>query len=229
MAILDRLAAWDAGMRADQAEPLIFTAWVRETVRAVYQDDLGTAFSRYFDTRAQALARLLEGRAKSRDWCDDRRTPARETCDAIIARALGDALADLARRYGADAARWRWGPAHFARNEHQALGPIPGLGWLFNIDVPSPGGSYTLDRGKTEFAEEPPYANRMGTSLRAIYDFADLERSLFMHATGQSGNPFSPFYRSLAERWARVEYFEIPTQREAVAKAAIGTWVLTPR
>jgi len=94
--------------------------------------------------------------------------------------------------------------------------------------VPSPGGAYTLNRGKPEFGEEPPFANRHGSSLRAIYDFADLERSLFMQSTGQSGNPMSPFYRSFAKRWSEGEYIEIPTAREAIGKIAIGTWKLAP-
>jgi penicillin amidase len=50
-----------------------------------------------------------------------------------------------------------------------------------------------------------------------------------MQTTGQSGNPLSPFYRSLAERWAKVDYIEIATGREAIAKAALGTWKLVPR
>lgn len=228
-ALLDRLAAWDAAMRSDRAEPLIFMAWVRAAVAAVYRDDLGAAFDAYFDTRALALARLLEGRAGGRDWCDDRGTPTRETCDAVIAGALTAALEDLARRYGADRTRWRWGEAHYADGEHRALGPVPGLGWLVNVTPASPGGTYTLDRGKVDLGSEPPYANRHASSYRAIYDLADLDRSLYIHTTGQSGNPLSPFYRSFAERWAKVEYIEIPTRRDALARSAIGTWRLTPR
>ena len=100
---------------------------------------------------------------------------------------------------------------------------------LFNVEVASPGDAYTLNRGKTEFGEDPPFANRHASSYRAIYDLADLDRSLYIHTTGQSGNPLSPFYRSFAERWAKVEYIEIPTRRDAIAKTAIGTWRLTPR
>ncbi|HST01335.1 MAG TPA: penicillin acylase family protein, partial [Usitatibacter sp.] len=55
-----------------------------------------------------------------------------------------------------------------------------------------------------------PFANRHAPSLRAIYDLADLDRSLFMQSTGQSGNVMSPWYSNLAERWARVEYIRIP-------------------
>jgi penicillin amidase len=228
-AVLDQLTTWDAGMRADAPEPLIFTAWLRETVRAIYRDDLGTAFERYWDTRATALIRLLEGRAKSRDWCDDKSTPERESCGAMLAVALNAALADLERRYGKDRSKWRWGAAHVAFSEHRAFGSVPGLASRFNVEVPSPGDNYTLNRGKTELADEQPFVNRHGSSYRAIYDLADLDRSLFIQTTGQSGNPMSPFYRSFAERWAKVEYIEIATRREAVAKSAIGTWTLTPR
>ena len=228
-AVLDQLTAWDGDMRADAPEPLIFVAWMRETVRAIYRDDLGTAFDRYFDSRALALTRLLEGRAKSRDWCDDRSTPARESCGEVLAAALGAALGDLEKRYGKDRSKWRWGVAHYADGESRPFGLIPGIGGIFNVHVPSPGGTYTLNRGKPNFGDDPPYANRHASSYRAIYDLADLERSHYMHTTGQSGNPLSPFYRSFAERWAKVEYIEIPTKRADIAKAAIGTWKLAPK
>jgi penicillin amidase len=95
--------------------------------------------------------------------------------------------------------------------------------------VPSPGGAYTLNRGKEEFGEEAPFANRHASSYRAIYDLSDLDRSLYIHTTGQSGNPFSPFYRSFAERWSKVEYIEIATKRAEIDKAAMGTWKLSPQ
>jgi penicillin amidase len=227
-ASLDRLERWDGSMRTDLAEPLIFMAWERETIRAIYQDDLGGAFERFFATRALTLTRLLEGRATSRDWCDDRTTPERETCDIVIARAFKVTTTELERRYGADRARWRWGTVHFAFGEHRPFGLVPGLASFFNVEVPSPGDSYTLNRGLVDFEDDPPFPNRAASTYRAIYDFADLEHSLYMQTTGQSGNPLSPHYRSFAARWAKVEYIEIPTKREAIAGIARGTWRLTP-
>jgi penicillin amidase len=226
-AILDRLAAWDATMRAEAVEPLIFVAWLREAMQAIYSDDLGPVFYQFFDFQAPALERLLEGRAQGREWCDDRTTPEREDCGVVLARALDAALADLQRRYGADPGQWQWGRAHFANGEHRPLGMLAVIGKFFNVEVASPGDAYTLNHGKPEIREEPPYANRLAPSYRAIYDFADLDRSLYIQSTGQSGNPFSPFYRSFAERWAAAEYIRIPTQREAIE--ALGTWRLTPR
>ncbi|HEU0158062.1 MAG TPA: penicillin acylase family protein [Hyphomicrobiaceae bacterium] len=231
--LLDQLTGWDGTMRADRPEPLIFMAWLRAAVRAIYGDDLGPAFERFWGARASALIRLLEGRATGRDWCDDQSTPTRESCGAVLAAALARAIDDLERRYGKDRSQWRWGNAHRALSEHRPLGTFGKLAGLVdvagfvNISVASPGDDYTLDVGRMDFASAEPFANRHAASYRAIYDFADLDRSLYMHSTGQSGNPFSPFYRSFVERWAGVDYIEIATKRDRIA--ALGTWALTPR
>ena len=228
-AVLDQITVWDGTMRADRPEPLIFTAWMREAVRAIYRDDLGEAFDRYLGSRAVALIRLLEGRATSRDWCDDRTTPERESCGAVLAGALNRALHDLQLRYGGDRSKWRWGQAHTAFSEHRPFGLVGGLAPFFNVEVPSGGGNYTLNRGQSDFGTDQPFANRHAASFRAIYDLADLDHSLYIHTTGQSGNPLSPFYRSFATRWSKGEYIEIPTQRQAVDAASLGTWTLTPK
>ena len=227
--VLDQLTTWDANMSADRPEPLIFTAWLREAVRAIYSEDLGPAFGMYFDYRATALLRLLRGQAKGRDWCDVRTTPERESCGALLAAALNQALRNLETRYGPDRSKWRWGAAHSAHGEHRPFGAVSYLAPYFNVEVPTPGGNYTLNRGKADFWEEQPFANRHASSFRAIYDLADLEKSLYIQTTGQSGNFLSPFYRSFAERWARVEYVEIQTKREVIAKSALGTWKLAPK
>jgi penicillin G amidase len=227
-ALLDQLTAWDGTMRGDIAEPLIFTAWIREAVKAIYRDKLGAAFDRFFDPQAQALIRLLEGRAKGRDWCDDTTTKARESCGDVLAKALGEALRDLEQRYGQDRSQWRWARAHVANGEHRPFGDVARLAAFVNVEVPSPGGAYTLNRGGMDFTAAQPFANRHASSYRAIYDFSDLDHSLYIQSTGQSGNPFSPTYRGFAARWSQGEYITIATKRAEIAKSALGTWTLSP-
>jgi penicillin amidase len=48
-----------------------------------------------------------------------------------------------------------------------------------------------------------------GPGFRAVYDLADLDNSRFMIATGQSGNPLSPHYGDLAERWRDGHYVKL--------------------
>lgn len=226
--ILARLEAWNAELRADTAEPLIFMAWVRETIKGIWSDDLGPAFDRFFDSQATALIRLLEGRANSRDWCDNQATAEPVSCGKVIVDALGSALADLEQRYGKNRSQWTWGSAHFAYGEHRPFGLLPVIGSFFNITVPSAGGDYTLNRGKVDFSADAPFVNRYGSSYRAIYDFSDLDRSLYIQSTGQSGNPFSPLYRTFADRWAKGEYIQISTRHAEINATALGVWRLTP-
>ncbi len=228
IAVLDQLNHWDLRMRGEAVEPLIMMAWLKAAARAVYADDLGAAFPMFNRPRAVAITRLLRGEAKGRDWCDNTATAQKETCSEILAAALKTALSGLEKLYGKDRAKWTWGNAHIAFGENQVLGRVPVIGPLFNITVPSPGGPYTLNRGVVDFGEDLPFANRHAATYRAIYDLQDIDKSLYIQTTGQSGNPFSRYYRTFADDWAEGKYIPIPSRREAITREAIGTWHLNP-
>ena len=152
-------------------------------------------------------------------WCDDVKTPARETCASLAARAFDLAAVELTKRYG-EPGTWRWGAAHIAASDHRPFGFVPVVKQLFSITPETPGDSFTVNVGHFFVRdEERPFANRHAASLRAIYDLADLDRSVYMHSTGQSGNVLSPWYSSFAERWAKVDYITVPTKRESIAVA----------
>ena len=220
------LAGWKGEMRAELAAPLVFTAWYRELTRLVYADELGELFADSWDLRAAFMIEVLTGRRGAERWCDDVKTPERETCAMQAAKAFDLAAAELTRRYG-DASSWRWGEAHRAAGDHRPFAAVPSLARFFNVAPQTPGDSYSVNVGGITIRDaERPFANRHAASLRAIYDLADLDRSRYMQSTGQSGNVFSPWYSSFAERWARVEYITIPTQREKIESA--HTLVLRP-
>lgn len=226
--VVERLADWDGRMSRDSTEPLLFMAWMRESMRGIFADDLGPAFRDWFKPRALVLKRVLRGEA-SRNWCDDVQTDAEEDCSAVLANALASAVSDIEERFGDARNDWRWGRAHIARSVHRPFGSVPLLAWIFNIEVESNGGQFTLDRGALSFREEDdPFVNRHASSFRGIYDFADLDRSTYMLTTGQSGNIFSPHYSSFAEPWANLEAVEIPADPAAYAGKIEGRWILQP-
>jgi len=211
-AALALLAKWDGTMAADRPEPLIAWAWWRELTRAVYADELGEAFRPNWAPRAVFLADVLLGDAGQ--WCDDVRTPAAESCDELLALSLESALADLRQRYGDNPAAWRWGEAHAAILEHRPFDRQPLLARFFDIRVPTPGGTYTVNAGRSNFYDQArPFANRHAPSLRAIYDLSDPERSLYIYPGGQSGNPLSEHYDAFTRAWARGEYIPMRTAR----------------
>jgi len=213
------LAGWKGDMRMDSAAPLVFSAWYRELTRLVYADELGELFIDAWELRATFMINVLTAQGGQEKWCDDVRTAERETCAMLAAKAFDLAAADLAKRYG-EPSSWRWGKAHTAAGDHRPFGLVPFVARLFNVAPRTPGDSYSVDVGHMFIRdEERPFANRHAPSLRAIYDLADLDRSRYMHSTGQSGNVLSPWYANFAERWARVEYITIPTRREAIVAA----------
>lgn len=226
--VVERIAAWDGRMVRDKTEPLLFMAWMRQSMKAIFADDLGPAFDNWFKPRALVLQRVLAGKS-SRNWCDIANTPEPEACPGVVAQALSDALTDLERRYGDTRSDWHWGRAHVARSIHRPFGQVPLLARFFNVEVESNGGQYTLDRGAPVFRDDDsPFVNRHASSFRGIYDFDDLDRSTYMLTTGQSGNIFSPNYSSFAEPWSNVAAVEIPADPAAYAGIIEGRWVLQP-
>ncbi|WP_404861604.1 penicillin acylase family protein [Georhizobium sp. MAB10] len=226
--VLALLADWDFQMARERPEPLIAMAWLREATRAIFADDLGSAFDGWFQAHGLVMANVLGGNTR-RDWCNDVGTEARETCAAIVRQALDSALSDIERRYGDDRSAWRWGEAHRAVSVHQPFGQVSPLNRIFNVEVESGGGPFTLDRGRTVFSnEDDPFANRHASSYRAIYDLADLDASTFMITTGQSGNIFSRHYSDLAEPWSDVEGLRIDTNPTKYEPSVEGAWQIIP-
>jgi len=228
--VLQQLGRWNADMTVESAEPLIVSAWLRELGRLIYADELGDLFDGAWAHRANFMYHVLTDSGGQGHWCDDVNTPAKETCADLLPKALDLALADLRHRYGEDRAQWRWGDAHFALSEHRPFGRQPQLARLFDIRVPAPGDTYTVNVGRNTLANEhAPYASRHAASLRAVYDLADLDKSVYIQSTGQSGNLLSPLYRNFAERWARVEYIPMSMKRSDAADGSLGTLRLLPR
>jgi penicillin amidase len=175
------------------------------------------------------VANVLARSGDHERWCDNVRTAAVETCDELLAASLEAALAELRRRYGEDASQWRWGDAHYARHEHRPFGRQPLLARWFDIVVPTPGDTYTVNVGRQDFVdEERPFANRHAASLRAIYDLANPQQSLFIHSGGQSGNVLSQHYRAFAEAWANGEYVPMLSERSMLDRQPHSLLRLVP-
>ncbi len=218
-----RLSDWDHRMARDRPEPLMFATWVAATAKRILEDELGEDLSRHWLSDYDLLADIL---VQDNSWCDDVRTADSETCGVQVTRARDGALAELRERFGGDPGDWRWGQAHVARFHHPLLRHVPLAERLFGFPVETDGGSYTVNRGGARFDTVPErrFEHVHGPGFRAVYDLSDLNNSRFMIATGQSGNPLSPLYGSLAERWRDGAYVKLVGPE----KAATDRLVLNP-
>jgi penicillin amidase len=234
-AALAMLGAWNGEMLADRPEPLIFNAWTRELSRQIFADELGDELmDDYWDQRnvQASMVNVLKDVSGQSRWCRkrvDKPDAKQQTCADVLASSLEVAVADLQKRYGAQMSAWRWGEAHQARSEHRPFAKVGLLAKLFDIRVPSPGDTYTLDVGRYNLRDrDEPFVSHHAPSMRVLYDLADLENSRFIQSTGQSGNVLSPLYRNFSQRWVDVSYLPMQMKRETVEAHKMGVLTLTP-
>ena len=113
--------------------------------------------------------------------------------------------------------------AHLAEQKHTPLGFLGPLGVLFSVTHETSGGDYTILRGQMPGRGAHPFRNVHAAGLRVVYDFADLDRSLMIISTGESGHPFSRRYDDLGELWARGDMIPMfPSYRLKIIPKADG-------
>lgn len=203
------LRDWDDRMTADSPAPLIFTAWMRELNRELFADELGEDYEGWASLHPVQAARALGG---ATGWCDDVATAAVEGCAQQVREALAAALARLRAAHGEDIAAWRWGEAHRLKFRHSLFSLVPFLEDLLHTTAPAEGGNFTLNRGGMNLSGPDPFAKVHGAAYRAVYDLADLDRSLYSVVPGQSGNPFETDFSDKVQGWVDGRYFHIPAE-----------------
>ena len=217
-AAMQRLATFNGEMAAADPAPLIFAAWAREMTRAVFADEMGgdDAFLRQVGSRDFRAG--LEGVLERNDswWCDDKTTPAIETCAELVSRSLDRVLDELQQRQGADLGKWQWGALHQARSEHRPFSKVKALAPWFELRTPTGGDNYTVNVARYHLKGDEPYLSEHAASLRAIYDLGEPRNSGVMHSSGQSGLVLAPDYRAFVSPWAAVR--DVPLWREGARK-----------
>ncbi len=191
------LRDWDGAMTENAPQPLIFSAWMQAFQKAILAK-AGIplwAASPVFEFVPFVLS------PEGASWCGG-------DCAPLLKSTLDSTMASLASRFGSDPAAWRWGAVHQAVFAHPVLRSIPLLGRLTEARIAMPGDGTTLDCGGTNEALEAVH----GPSFRGVYDLADLDRSLFMMAPGQSGNPLSRHARDFLTRWRDGAMVMLPSQ-----------------
>lgn len=217
-AAIERLRAWDASVRADRPEGLIFNVWVREMTRRLTQNALGDLAADFGRERPKMV---LDALRRVSPYCAG-------DCPKLVADSLVAAIEWIETRHGRVPDRWRWGAEHKAPFDNLVLSRLPLIGWLLSVDIPTDGDYFTVNRGANS-ARDPdrPFAHVHGAGYRAIYDLADLDASLFVVAPGQSGHPLSAHWSDLAGIWASGRHLRLARNRTELGPAP-DVLLLTP-
>ncbi|MFM8348075.1 MAG: penicillin acylase family protein [Bacteroidota bacterium] len=146
--------------------------------------------------------------------------------DQFLIRSLEKAVASLTEKLGADQSKWNYGqPAyHHSRIRHQlSYITTPEVGKKLDHG-PLPRGGYNHTPGMTTSSDN----QLAGASFRIAVDTRDWDNCMFTNSPGQSGDPDSPFYGNLFEKWANDHHFPVRFTRAKVEAAAVGRLQLVP-
>ncbi len=181
------LQTWDRTMAMDLPQPLIFNQWLDQFyLRVLAHAGIPRAAA---GPQAETVAFVLS--PAGAHWCGG-------DCSRLVREALVAAMDELRQLHGADPAAWRWGDTHAAVFAHPILRAIPLLGWLTTTRIAVPGDDSTVGR---QGGRSPSFDSVHGAAYRGVYDLADLDRSKFVIAPGQSGHPLSRHAGDFISRW----------------------------
>lgn len=228
--LLRRMREWDRVSRRDSVGALIFETFWARLAHALFDDETGEALADQAIGPTTAIRIAVRSALSDPNavWWDDITTPARETREQIVLRALQQTGEILRTRFGDRPEDWQWGKAHTVTFSNQTLGRsgITLIESIFNRGpYPVDGASAAVNNtGGSE-----SFDVRGGPSWRMVLDLADLRRSVAIHTTGQSGHAFHPHYDDMIPLWLSGGYHPLLWQREDAQQQAEGILILRPQ
>ncbi|TDQ31278.1 penicillin acylase family protein [Zeaxanthinibacter enoshimensis] len=225
--ILDILGKWEGDYPLNSVAATIFHRWVYFFLENTFADELGeTLFPKFLDTNF--CKRLIAPMAAKEEsvWWDDINTAEKEVKKDIIQESFDEAITSLKAQLGEDHTKWTWERVHTLEHGHP-MGEVEALRTFFNVGpFPVPGSREVINNLAFPYEGDGQYQVTAGPSTRRVIDFSDIENSVSILPTGQSGNPLSPHYEDQAEMFANGEFRKMLLNRKEIEVNAVSRLLL---
>ncbi len=228
--ILDVLNEWQGDYPIDSIEATIYHRWVYFFLKNTFADELGKEmFGQFLSTHLHKRLIATMAADQTSVWWDNINTIDKvETNKEIVQTALLEALSSLEKDFGPDWSTWTWDKIHTLEHEHP-IGRIAALRSFFNVGpFPVHGTKEVINNMAFGYTESGIYKVGSGPSTRRVIDFSDIENSISILPTGQSGNPFSKHYKDQAEMFVNGEFRKMMMNKDEIIEKAESTLVLKP-
>ncbi len=226
---LDTLKSWDYQDRADSTSAAVFNAFWRAFLKNTFNDELPERYQVDGGSRWNEVMRHMAENPNDPFWDDKTTTDVTETMNDMMQKSFADGVAELTDMFGKDMSAWKWGDMHAATFRNGTLGEsgVFLIEDLFNRG-PFPTGGGDAIVNATGWSVRDGYETNWLPSMRMIVDFSDLNNSLTVHTTGQSGHAYHPHYADMAPLWASEKYYPMWWEQESVINDSEGHLQLVP-
>lgn len=223
------LKSWDYQDRADSAGAAVFNAFWRHLLQNTFNDEMPE--ERYFPDGGSRWNEVMRNLSADSAWWDDKTTTdVKESREDILRKSFEQGIAELEEMFGRDSAKWSWGEMHTSTFRNGTLGEsgVGPIESLFNRGpFPTSGGDSIVNA--TGWSVRDGYETNWLPSMRMIVDLGNLNNSVTVHTTGQSGHAYHEHYIDMAPLWANIEYYSMLWDEASVTSNAEGHLVLTPK
>ena len=202
---------WDGNYLKTSVGPTIFNRFLYEFLKETYNDELGDSFQLFINSQLQDQVLPLQVNREKSVWWDNISSKDKiETRTDIVNLAFKNAIAFLQNQLGENIEDWTWNRVLSIEHEH-AIGKAGGLlRTFFNVGpFETIGGNEVINNQIFNLDSTGYYKVTAGPSTRRIVDFSDVENSLAILPTGQSGNVFSEYYKDQTEKYLEGEFVKM--------------------
>ena len=224
------LENWDGNYMKDAIAPTIYNRFLYEVLANTYKDELGDSFSLFINSQLQDQALPIQINRVNSVWWDNVSTSeVKETRQEIITTSFKNTIAFLNNQLGENIDDWMWKRVISLEHEHPIGSANEVLRKVFNVGpFETIGGNEVINNQIFQLDSTGVYKITAGPSTRRVIDFSDIENSLGILPTGQSGNVFSPHYKDQAQKFVDGEFVKMSLNETAI-KQSKNVLVLKPK
>ncbi len=220
---------WDFHTDVDNIGATIFYKVYETTVKNTLQDELGKDLLKLY-YKHRKLENIFDTLIEKEDsvFFDDINTPEKEDKKTILIKSFKEGVDFLKTNYGNDVRKWRWGKIHTLSFSHP-FSQIKALKKIFSLGpFERQGARQTVDMAYFEYGNK--YFNTIGgAAFRFIVDMKDIENSLMVIDTGQSGNVKSKHFADQVNFWLKGEMIKTTIDDNKIEKNKEAKLILKPR
>ncbi|MGK0414938.1 MAG: penicillin amidase, partial [Polaribacter sp.] len=197
------LENWDGEYLKTSVGATIYNRFLYEFLRATYQDELGASFPLFINSQLQDQVLPIQINRETSVWWDDIHTTSKvENREEILLSSFKNAIEFLENQLGSNIDLWFWKRVISVEHEHVIGKAGDILRSFFNVGpFETIGGNEVINNQIFKLDSTGIYKITAGPSTRRIIDFSDVENSLAILPTGQSGNVFSEHYKDQAQKY----------------------------